>query len=151
MSSSAEAAVDMNRTIAKAEAIHLERQILALQTLYPTQGYTIKRVAGSTTILSPAMLGRKLNHTYGFALQGEVTMDDLHAIEAAYKQNSVHPEIDMCDFADSSAFDLLSAQYTVTGSLCEYQRSRNLVQKITTHSSKRLWTASVALVVHQSS
>ncbi|TIA66965.1 hypothetical protein D6C83_02156 [Aureobasidium pullulans] len=50
-------------------------------------------------------------------------MDDLHAIEAAYKQNSVHPEIDMCDFADSSAFDLLSAQYTVTGSLCEYQRS----------------------------
>ncbi|CAD0026963.1 unnamed protein product [Aureobasidium pullulans] len=115
--------MNMNHIIAKAEAIHLERQILALQALYPTQGYTIKRVAGSTTILSPAMLGRKLNHTYGFALGGEVTMDDLHAIEAAYKQNGVHPEIDMCEFADGSAFDLLSAQYTVTGSLCEYQRS----------------------------
>ncbi|CAC9892593.1 unnamed protein product [Aureobasidium pullulans] len=123
MFSSADKAADMNHIIAKAEAIHLERQILALQTLYPTQGYTTKCVAGSTTILSPAMLGRKLNHTYGFALEGEVTMDDLHAIEAAYKQNGVHPEIDMCDFADGSAFDLLSAKYTITGSLCEYQRS----------------------------
>ncbi|THY70272.1 hypothetical protein D6C86_09011 [Aureobasidium pullulans] len=50
-------------------------------------------------------------------------MDDLHAIEAAYKQNGVHSEIDMCDYAHGSAFDLLSAQYTVTGSLCEYQQS----------------------------
>ncbi|THY07251.1 hypothetical protein D6D01_09797 [Aureobasidium pullulans] len=115
--------MSMNHIIAKAEAIHLERQILALQTLYPTQGYSIKRVAGSTTILSPAMLGRKLNHTYGFALEGEVTMDDLHGIEVAYKQNGVHPEIDVCDFADGSAFDLLSAQYTITGSLCEYQQA----------------------------
>ncbi|THV72315.1 hypothetical protein D6D27_09626 [Aureobasidium pullulans] len=123
MSSFANPAINMNHIIAKAEALHLERQILALQALYPTQGYTIKRVVGSTTILSPAMLGRKLNHTYGFALGGEVTMDDLHAIEAAYEQNGVHPEIYMCEFADGSAFDLLSAQYTVTGSLCEYQRS----------------------------
>ncbi|THY23642.1 hypothetical protein D6D00_06049 [Aureobasidium pullulans] len=123
MSSFANPAINMNHIIAKAEALHLERQILALQALYPTQGYTVKRVAGSTTILSPAMLGRKLNHTYGFALEGEVTMDDLHAIEAAYKQNGVHPEIDMCDYAHGSAFDLLSAQYTVTGSLCEYQQS----------------------------
>ncbi|KAL2028204.1 hypothetical protein VTO58DRAFT_110892 [Aureobasidium pullulans] len=123
MSSFANPAMNMNHIIAKAEAIHLERQILALQALYPTQGYTVKRVAGSTTILSPATLGRKLNHTYGFALEGEVTMDDLHAIEAAYEQNGVHPEIDMCEFADGSAFDLLSAQYTVTGSLWEYQRS----------------------------
>ncbi|THZ12943.1 hypothetical protein D6C91_08157 [Aureobasidium pullulans] len=49
-------------------------------------------------------------------------MDDLHGIEVAYKHNGVHPEIDMCDFADGTAFDLLSAQYTITGSLCEYQR-----------------------------
>ncbi|CAD0108152.1 unnamed protein product [Aureobasidium uvarum] len=28
----------------------------------------------------------------------------------------------MCEFADNSAVNLLAAHYTITGSLCEYQR-----------------------------
>ncbi|KAI5242697.1 hypothetical protein E4T43_04636 [Aureobasidium subglaciale] len=123
MSDSPAQSLGVNRSIAEAEAIHIKRQILTLQELYPSQGYIVKDVAESTTILSSPIFGRKLNHTYGFALSGPVTNDDLHIIEDAYKLNGVQPELDMCEFADSTAFDLLSTHYKITGSLCEYQRS----------------------------
>lgn len=113
----------LKHSLARAETIHRERQLLALQTLYPGQGYTIKHIAGSTTILSPPEFGRKINHTYGFALNGKVVPDDLRAIEAVYEQNGVSPDFDMCEFADGTGFDLLSDNYTITGSLCEYQQS----------------------------
>ncbi|KAI4852773.1 hypothetical protein E4T44_01267 [Aureobasidium sp. EXF-8845] len=98
----------LNCSIAKAEAIHLEHQSLALQNLYPGQGYSTKHVAGSITTLARPEFGWKLNHTSGFAVFGKVTSDDLRAIEAAFERNGIPPRIDMCDFADSSAFDLLS-------------------------------------------
>lgn len=123
MSSSAESAITMNRSIARAQSIHRERQLLALQTLYPDQGYSVKIIAGSTTILSPSAFGRKLNHTYGFALDGNVTIEDLRKIEAAYERSGVIPELDMCEFADKSGFDLFSNHYTITGSQCEFQQS----------------------------
>ncbi|KEQ73040.1 hypothetical protein M436DRAFT_47598 [Aureobasidium namibiae CBS 147.97] len=113
----------MNRSIARAQSIHRERQLLALQTLYPGQGYSVENIAGSTTILSPPAFGRKLNHTYEFALDGKVTIKDLRRIEAACERNGGTPELDMCDFADKSGFDLFSNHYTVTGSQCEYQQS----------------------------
>lgn len=113
----------LNSSIARAETIHRERQLLALQTLYPGQGYSIEKIAGSATILSPPVFGRKLNHTYGFALDRKVTVDDLRGIEAAYERNGVIPELDMCEFADVSGFDLLSDHYTVTGYIVEYQQS----------------------------
>jgi hypothetical protein len=112
----------LNRSIAKAEAIHLEHQSLALQNLYPGQGYSTKHVAGSITTLARPDFGWKLNHTSGFAVFGKVTSDDLRTIEAAFERNGIPPRIDMCDFADTSAFDLLS-EYTINGSLCEYQQS----------------------------
>ncbi|KAI4849224.1 hypothetical protein E4T44_03478 [Aureobasidium sp. EXF-8845] len=105
----------LNCSIAKAEAIHLEHQSLALQNLYPDQG--------SITTLARPEFGWKLNHTSGFAVFGKVTSDDLRTIEAAYERNGISPRIDMCDFADISAFDLLSDSYTINGSLCEYQQS----------------------------
>lgn len=113
----------MSRKIARAEVTHLRHQSLALQTLYPHQEYTMRDVAGSTTLLSPAKWGSKLNHTYGFGMFGPVTDNDLHAIEDAFVQNDVRPEIYMCETADSSAFDLLSNHYTITGHLCQYQMS----------------------------
>lgn len=113
----------MSRKIARAEVTHLRHQSLALQTLYPHQEYTMRDVAGSTTLLSPAKWGSKLNHTYGFGMFGPVTNNDLHAIEDAYKQNGVRPEIYMCESADSSALDLLTDHYTITGHLCQYQMS----------------------------
>lgn len=116
-------AMAINCSIARAETIHRERQLLALQTLYPGQGYSIERIAGSTTILSPPVFGRKLNHTYGFALDEKVTADDLRNIEAAYQRNGVIPELDMCEFSGKSGFDLLSHHYTVTGYMNEYQQS----------------------------
>jgi GNAT superfamily N-acetyltransferase len=112
----------LNCSIAKAEAIHLEHQSLALQNLYSDQGYSTKHVAGSITTLARPEFGWKLNHTSGFAVFGKVTSDDLRAIEAAFERNGIPPRIDMCDFADFSAFDLLS-DYTISGSLCEYQQS----------------------------
>jgi len=121
MSSSAELATTMNHNIARAQSIHRERQLLALQTLYPGQGYSVENIAGSTTILSPSEFGRKLNHTYGFALDGKVTIEDLRKIEAAYERNGNIPEVDMCEFADKSGFDLFSNHYTITGSQCEYR------------------------------
>jgi GNAT superfamily N-acetyltransferase len=113
----------MNRDIAKAEAIHIEHQSLALQNLYPGQGYSTKHVAGSVTTLARPEFGWKLNHTSGFAVFGKVTCDDLRTIEAAFERNGISPRIDMCEFADPSAFDLLSDHYTINGSLCEYQQS----------------------------
>jgi GNAT superfamily N-acetyltransferase len=121
MSDLADPLMVLNRNIAKAEGIHLERRVLALQTLYPAQGFATEHVAESITILSPPKFGRKFNHTHGFALHGQATIDDLRVIEAAYERNGTRPEINMCDFADKSGFDLLSDQYTITGSLCEYQ------------------------------
>jgi GNAT superfamily N-acetyltransferase len=123
MSDLADSLLVLNRSIAKAEAIHLERRVLALQTLYPAQGFATEHVAESVTILSPPKFGRKFNHTHGFASYGQVTVDDLRAIEAAYERNCTRPEMDMCDFADKTGFDLLADQYTITGSLCEYQQS----------------------------
>jgi GNAT superfamily N-acetyltransferase len=123
MSDSADPIMDLNRNIAKAEAIHLEHQLLALQRLYPGQGYSTNHVAGSITTLARPEFGWKLNHTYGFASFGKVISDDLRAIEAAFERNGIPPRIDMCDFADTSAFDLLSDCYTINGSLCEYQQS----------------------------
>jgi GNAT superfamily N-acetyltransferase len=123
MSSSMDSVLALKHSLARAETIHRERQLLALQSLYPGQGYIIKHIAGSTTILSPPEFGRKINHTYGFALNGNVLPDDLRDIEAVYEQNGVRPDFDMCEFADISGFDLLSDHYTITGSLCEYQQS----------------------------
>ncbi|KAI4744045.1 hypothetical protein E4T50_05520 [Aureobasidium sp. EXF-12298] len=122
-SSTMDSVLALKHSLAKAETIHRERQLLALQTLYPGQGYIIRNIAGSTTILSPPEFGRKINHTYGFALSGKVLPDDLRAIEAVYEQNGVCPDFDMCEFADTSGFNLLSAHYKITGSLCEYQQS----------------------------
>lgn len=111
------------RSIARAETIHRKRQLLALQFLYPGRGYFIEEIAGSATILSPPVFGRKLNHTYGFASDEKVTARDLHNIEAAYERNGVIPELDVCEFADASGFDLLSDHYTITGYMSEYQLS----------------------------
>ncbi|KAI4760965.1 hypothetical protein E4T52_04323 [Aureobasidium sp. EXF-3400] len=119
MSRSMDSVLALRHSLARAETIHRERQVLALQS----QGYTIKNIAGSTTILSPPEFGRKINHTYGFALSGKAAPDDLRAIEAVYEQHGVRPDFDMCEFADSTGFDLLSDHYTITGSLCEYQQS----------------------------
>jgi GNAT superfamily N-acetyltransferase len=123
MSDLADPLMVLNRNIAKAEGIHLERRVLALQNLYPAQGFNTKHLAESVTILSPPNFGRKLNHTHGFALYGKVTIDELRLIEAAYERNHTRPDMDMCDFADKSGFDLLADQYTITGSLCEYQQT----------------------------
>lgn len=112
-----------NCSIARAEIIHRKRQLLALQTLYPDQGYNVEEIVGSATILSRPLFERKLNHTYGFALNGKVTVADLRAIEAAYERNGVIPALDMCEFADVSGFDLLSSHYTITGHQSEYQQS----------------------------
>jgi GNAT superfamily N-acetyltransferase len=134
-SNSMDSNLALNHSLARAETIHRERQLLALQTLYPGQGYTIKHIAGSTTILSPPEFGRKINHTYGFALSGEVLPDDLRDIEAVYEQNGVRPDFDMCEFADSTGFDLLSEHYTITGLLCEYQQSLHDSQYLATLGS----------------
>jgi GNAT superfamily N-acetyltransferase len=123
MSYLADPLIVLDRNIAQAEGIHLERRVLALQTLYPAEGFATEHVAESVTILAPPKFGSKFNHTHGFGSYGEVTADDLRAVEAAYERNCTRPEIDMCDFADISAFNLLSDHYSITGSLCEYQQS----------------------------
>ncbi|KAI4855323.1 hypothetical protein E4T45_03240 [Aureobasidium sp. EXF-8846] len=89
----------LNCSIAKAEAIHLEHQSLALQNLYPDQGYSTKHVAGSITTLARPEFGWKLNHTSGFAVFGKVTSDDLRTIEAAYERNGISPRIDIINIS----------------------------------------------------
>lgn len=108
------------RLLVKAEIIHLSHQIEALQTLSPEGNFTFKNVADSITLQSPAVYGRKLNHTYGFGAFGPVTMGDLRLVEQAYDDSGLQPELDMCDFADASALDLLSTRYSVTGTICQY-------------------------------
>jgi hypothetical protein len=119
---------ELCRIVTKAEVIHRRRQVLALQTLRHDEKYAIHDIAGSTTILSPSVHGRKLNHTYGFGMSGPVTTEDLRSIEHAYKAWSSEPaprprpEIDVCEHADVSAFDLLSEGYSVTGFVYQFQR-----------------------------
>ena len=119
---------ELCRIITKAEVIHRRRQVLALQTLQHDGEYQIFDIAGSTTILSPSVHGRKLNHTYGFGMSGPVTTEDLRSIEDAYKawgSNAAtrpRPELDVCEHADASAFDLLSNGYSLTGFVCHCQR-----------------------------
>jgi hypothetical protein len=119
---------ELCRIVTKAEVIHRRRQVLALQTLRQDEKYQIFDIAGSTTILSPSVHGRKLNHTYGFGMSGPVTTEDLRSIEDVYKawdsEAATHPraEIDVCEHADTSAFELLSQGYPVTGYVCQFQR-----------------------------
>lgn len=119
---------ELCRIVSQAEVIHRRRQVLALQTLRKDEKYAIHDVAGSATILSSPVHGRKLNHTYGFGVFGPVTLQDLRSIEDAYKAwdldaaSRPRPELDVCEHADASAFDLLSKRYTVTGFVCEFQQ-----------------------------
>ena len=122
------AGAELRRIVTKAEVIHRRRQVLALQPLRKDEDYAIYDTAGSTTILSPSVHGRKLNHTYGFGMFGPVTTKDLRAIELAYEAWDSgaalrpRPELDVCEYADKSTFDLLSKGYTVTGSVSQFQR-----------------------------
>lgn len=120
---------ELCRILTAAEVIHRRRQVLALQALRPDEKYAIQDIAGSTTVLSQHVHGRKLNHTYGFGVFGPVTIEHLRAVEQAYSAwgddnvSGPRPELDVCEYADTSAFDLLSSGYSVTGSICQYQRS----------------------------
>jgi len=119
---------ELRRIVTRAEVSHRQRQVLALQPLRKDEDYAVYDIAGSTTILSPSVHGRKLNHTYGFGMFGPVTTEDLRAIELAYEAWGSgtafrpRPEVDVCEYADESTFDLLSKGYTVTGSVCQFQR-----------------------------
>ena len=59
---------------------------------------------------------------------GPVTTGDLRLVENAYEawspdENSrPRPEIDLCEYAHVSTFDLLSKDYSVTGAICQFQR-----------------------------
>lgn len=59
---------------------------------------------------------------------GPVTTENLRSIEDAYKSwdsdatSRPRPEIDVCEHADASAFELLSNGYSVTGYVCQFQR-----------------------------
>lgn len=119
---------ELCRIVTKAEVLHRRRQVLALQTARKDEKFAIRDIGNSLTILSPTVHGRKLNHTYGFGMSGPVTTADLRSIEDAYKawvsEADTHPrpEIDVCENADASAFDLLSERYSVTGYVCQFQR-----------------------------
>jgi GNAT superfamily N-acetyltransferase len=123
--------VELCRIVTKAEVIHRKRQVLALQSFRQDEKCAIHEIAGSATVLSLAVHGRKLNHTYGFGMFGPVTTEDLRSIEDTYKawdaKASFRPglEIDVCEHADPSAFDLLSKGYSVTGYVCQFQRYLN--------------------------
>lgn len=115
---------DLRRIVAKAEITHLRRQILALQSLRGAERYAPRDIAGSITIVSESIFGRKLNHTYGLGMFGPITAEDLREIELTYERSgsACRPELDMCEFADKTAFDLLLANdYLVTGSICQFQ------------------------------
>lgn len=120
--------VELSRIVTQAEVIHRRRQVFALQTLRPDEKYAVHEIAGSATVLSPAVHGRKLNHTYGFGMFGAVTTEDLRSIEDAYKawDSEVtprpRPELDVCEYADASTFNVFSKGYSVTGFVCQFQR-----------------------------
>jgi hypothetical protein len=122
---------ELCRIVTQAEVVHRRRQVLALQALRKNEEYAIHDIAGSTTILSPPVHGRKLNHTYGFGMFGTATMENLRSIEHAYKAwdcdaaTRPRPELDVCEYADTSAFDLLSEGYSVTGFVCQFQQNLN--------------------------
>jgi hypothetical protein len=119
---------ELYRIVTQAEGIHRRRQVVALQELGQDRDFAIHDIAGSTTILSPPVHGRKLNHTYGFGMFGPITMDDLRSVEDTYKAwgsdeaSRPRPEIDVCEHADPSALDVLSPSYCVTGTVCQFQR-----------------------------
>jgi hypothetical protein len=123
--------VELCRIVTQAEVIHRRRQVLALQTLRPNEKYVIHDIVGSATILSPAVHGRKLNHTYGFGMFGAVTTENLRSIEDIYKAwdseaaTRPRPELDVCEYADASAFNLLSEGYSITGFVCQFQQYLN--------------------------
>jgi hypothetical protein len=77
--------VELCRIVTKAEVIHRKRQVLALQSFRQDEKCAIHEIAGSATVLSLAVHGRKLNHTYGFGMFGPVTTEDLRSIEDTYK------------------------------------------------------------------
>lgn len=119
---------ELCRIVTQAEAIHRRRQVFALQALRQNEKYAICDIANSVTALSPSVHGRKLNHTYDFGMSGPVTTEDSRSIESAYKAwgfeaaTRPRPEVDVCEHADASAFDVLSKGYSVTGFVCQFQR-----------------------------
>ncbi|GAB7324544.1 hypothetical protein MBLNU13_g08448t1 [Cladosporium sp. NU13] len=119
---------ELCRIVTQAEVIHRRRQVLALQALRKDEKYAIHDIAGSTTVLSHSVHGRKLNHTYAFGVFGAATMRDLRSIEDAYKAwdpnaaSRPRPELDVWEDADASAFELLSEGYSVTGFVCQFQQ-----------------------------
>lgn len=118
---------ELRRIITQVEIGHRKRQVLALPTQQEEQSCAIHDVAGSVTIISDPKYGRKLNHTYGFGMFGPVTAEDLRAIELVYErcgpagETCLQPDLDVCEYADPSAVDLLFENYSVTGSICQYQ------------------------------
>lgn len=113
----------MAQRVAKAEIIHLSHRLQALQQQFPEEDYSVHFVAGSITLRTLAQFGRKLNHTSGFGMFGPITAEDLESVERVYGATGLPPVLDMCEFADPSAFELLADRYEITGSICHYQRS----------------------------
>lgn len=125
--SSEQTSAELRRIITQVEIGHRKHQVLALPTGQEEQSSEIHDVAGSVTIISDPKYGRKLNHTQGFGMFGPVTMEDLLAIELVYERCSpagetcLQPDLDVCEYADGTAFGLLSVNYSVTGSVCQHQ------------------------------
>lgn len=129
--------------------IHRRRQVLALQSLRKDEKYAIRDIASSATVLSHSVHGRKLNHTYGFGVFGAVTTQDLRSIEDAYKAwdpdaaSRPRPELDVCEHADESAFDLLSKGYSVTGFVCQFQQYLNDIDNSSAPTDSNVKVAAV--------
>lgn len=112
------------QAIIKAEKLHLAHQFDALRQLRPQENFQAFHIADSVTLQSSAKYDRKLNHTCGFGVSGSVTESDLEAIEQVYQVTGVPPELDMCEYAHPSAFDLLKAGgYAETGTVSTFSRS----------------------------
>lgn len=114
--------LSMIRQIAKAEIAHLHHRVEALQSTLAHEKFTAAFVGGSITLQSPEAYGQKLNNTYGFGLFEPVKETDLLEVEKAYEIHGFQPQLYMCEYAYKSAFDLLLARYSATGTICQYQR-----------------------------
>lgn len=112
------------KVLLDAEALHLLRQLDAIQTFAGgnDSSRTIN-IAGSTTIITDAKYGHKLNRTVGIGMTNAFTTVDLEVLERHYQTIGLYPEIHVCQCSDGDTINVLKkSEYRETKSVCTFVR-----------------------------
>ncbi|KAL4882959.1 hypothetical protein BJY04DRAFT_185487 [Aspergillus karnatakaensis] len=113
--------------IETAEVAFIAAQITGAQAVCPAESFQAVQVGGGIAAVTKASFGRKLNHVAGFGMNGPVTEADLERVEELFGAIGVHPEINLCPFAEGSAQEVLRQRgWEVVAKMSVYVLDLNL-------------------------